>query len=91
MVSLAGLEYAEMGRCLLASLTAGLAVWGVLLGAEFAALHLGGGHYGLHGRIASLALLVAGVAGWAVVVYQALERMGSSLPRVTLQRLGWSR
>ncbi len=89
MVSLASLDYAEMGRCLLAALTAGagagLLAWGLadlsLHLPPLAALHHA--HYWTDAVI-----LVAGIAVWTLIVKWTLEISGSALPRIALRRLG---
>lgn len=85
MVSLAGLDFAELGRCLLASVAGGAAVWLVF---TEGLSRLG---YLLHRSLASrwidLAILVAGSALWLVIVRWVLERTGSALPRVVMKRL----
>ncbi len=84
MVSLASLDYAEMGRCLLAAVVSGAGV-GVLFG------WLGGvASQAMPGQIRwiDLAVLVAGTALWAGVVKWVLEKAGSALPRVAMKRLG---
>jgi putative peptidoglycan lipid II flippase len=89
MVSLASLDYAEMGRCLLAALTsgtgAGLLAWGF-------------NH--LYGHLPALAahryarsltdtvILIAGVAVWTLIAKWTLEKSGSALPGVVMRRLG---
>jgi len=84
MVSLASLDYAEMGRCLLAAMVSGTGVgllfwWlgGVLLRA-------------MPGRVLwiDLAVLVAGSALWLLITRWVLEKSGSALPRVAMKRLG---
>ena len=84
MVSLASLDYAELGRCLLAGVGSGVGVW-ALFGALGRVLH----------RISpgqiywtDLTVLLAGTALWVVVVKWVLEKSGSALPRVTMKRLG---
>ena len=92
MVSLASLDYAEMGRCLLAGLVsgsaAGLLAWaaGILKRdlPALAALHRA--HFWIDALI-----LLAGAAVWSLTAMWTLERSGSALPRVTLRRLGWNR
>ena len=88
MVSLASLDYAEMGRCLLAALAGGAAVWLLAwsLGAIFA--HVQGGQMLRHARLGDLVILVAGVALWTAIAKWILEKTGSALPRVAMQRLG---
>ena len=88
MVSLAGLDYVEMARCLLAALVAGFVAWLLAwgLGIEFGnlqsvpLLH--------HARFADAAILIAGVAVWILITKWILEKAGSALPRVTLRRIG---
>ena len=89
MVSLASLDYAEMGRCLLAALTGGagtgLLAWGLVDLSRhvpaLAALR--------HARsLTDAVVLVAGVALWTFIARWTLEKSGSALPRVVLRRLG---
>ena len=86
MVSLASLDYREMGRCLVAAAVSGTGV----------ALAVGG-----LGRVLSrttlaqtrwvdLAVLVAGTALWVLIAKWVLEKTGSALPRVMMKRLGWA-
>ena len=81
MVSLASLDFAELGRCLLASMVAGGGVWGGLAVLD-CTLHP------LPGRWMDLAILVAGTVLWFVVAKWILQKAGSALPRVTMKRLG---
>jgi putative peptidoglycan lipid II flippase len=84
MVSLASLDYAEMGRCMLAAVVSGAGV-GVI------SWWLGGVlHRAMPGqtRWIDLAVLVAGAALWLAVVKWVLERTGSALPRAAMKRLG---
>ena len=84
MVSLAGLDYVEMGRCLLAAVASGAGV-GLLF------WWLGGlAHKAMPGQVywIDLAVLLAGTALWCVVAKWVLEKTGSALPRVTMKRLG---
>jgi putative peptidoglycan lipid II flippase len=86
MVSLANLDYAEMGRCLAASLAGGVAVtllaW--VLGWLF--VHLSGAR--LHRHLEDLVILFAGCALWLALAQWTLEKTGSALPRVAMKRLG---
>jgi putative peptidoglycan lipid II flippase len=84
MVSLASLDFAELGRCLLAAVVSGAVVWGVFTWAG------GVAHHYLPGQIrwTDLAVLVAGSALWTVIAGWVLDRSGSALPRVMLKRLG---
>jgi putative peptidoglycan lipid II flippase len=84
MVSLASLDYAELGRCLQAAVASGAGV-GVVF------WWLGGAlHRAAPGRTQwiDLTVLVAGSALWVVIVKLVLEKTGSALPRVTMKRLG---
>ncbi len=83
MVSVASLDYAELGRCLLAAATSGAAVWGLATWASGVARHYLPGHI----RSTDLALLLAGSAIWFVIAGLVLEKSGSALPRVMLKRL----
>jgi putative peptidoglycan lipid II flippase len=84
MVSLASLDYAEMGRCLLAAVASGAGV-GVVF------WWLGGvAHRAMPGHVQwiDLAVLLVGTVLWVVVAKWVLERTGSALPRVAMRRLG---
>jgi putative peptidoglycan lipid II flippase len=87
MVSLASLEFAEMGRCLLAGLAAGGVVWLVFvrLFREFAPLL--GENLLLQARWIDLAVLLVGGMLWVLIAKGVLEATGSALPRVMIQRL----
>jgi len=84
LVSLASLDYAELGRCLLAGLGSGAAVWILwgALGLVFQKI--------APGRIylTDITVLLAGTVLWVAVVKWVLEKSGSALPRVAMQRLG---
>jgi putative peptidoglycan lipid II flippase len=84
MVSLASLDYAEIGRCLLAAVVSG-AVVGVLFGWLGGALQ--GALPGLT-RWIDLVVLAAGALIWVAIVRWVLEKSGSALPRVAMKRLG---
>ncbi len=88
MVSLASLDYREMGRCLLASLVAGAAAWLLALGLGSALGHLHGMPLLHHARFADAVILISGIAVWTLITKWILERAGSALPRVTMRRLG---
>jgi putative peptidoglycan lipid II flippase len=84
MVSLASLDYAELGRCLLAAVASGAAVWVVFW-------WLGG--CTIWAMPGANPLDRPGGAGgrnavWLVVVKWVLEKTGSALPRVAMKRLG---
>jgi putative peptidoglycan lipid II flippase len=87
MVSLASLDYAELGRCALAGVASGLAVWGIftwLLGIFWRAL---GRDLAATSRWVDLAILVLGTGVWFGIAKWALEKSGSMLPRVAMKRL----
>jgi putative peptidoglycan lipid II flippase len=84
MVSLASLDYAEMGRCLLAAMASGAGV-GLL------SWWLGGlAHRAMPGQVywVDLAVLAVGMVMWSAIAKWVLERTGSALPRVAMKRLG---
>jgi putative peptidoglycan lipid II flippase len=84
MVSLASLDYAELGRCLLAGVGSGVGVWALFeaLGRVLHRISPGQIYW------TDLTVLLAGTALWVVVVKWVLEKSGSALPRVTMKRLG---
>ena len=88
MVSLASIDYREIARCLLAALAGGGAV-GVLLRVM---AKLPGPHFHPLAtadiRWLDLAVLLMGTAVWGTVAKWVLERTGSALPRVAMNRLG---
>jgi putative peptidoglycan lipid II flippase len=92
MVSLASLDYAELGRCLLAALVSGAGVWLALWGLGNLAHRLLGTHSTVHlaSRIrwTDLVFLVLGSALWLLLTKVILEKAGSALPRVMMKRLG---
>ncbi|HUY93779.1 MAG TPA: lipid II flippase MurJ, partial [Terracidiphilus sp.] len=86
MVSLASLDFAEMGRSLLAGVAAGAAVWFVFTflvdtGARILRLHLA------VSRVRDLVILILGSMLWLLIAKAVLERSGSALPRVAMRRL----
>ncbi len=88
MVSLASLDFAELGRCLLASLTGGIVAWLVILGVGSLLGYLVHPHGNAQMRWIDLGQLIAGAAVWLVAAMWVLEKAGSALPRVTMKRLG---
>jgi putative peptidoglycan lipid II flippase len=84
MVSVASLDYAELGRCLLAAVTSGAVVWGIFRWAGDVARHYLPGQI----RWTDLALLVVGSGLWTAMTGWVLSKSGSALPRVMLKRLG---
>lgn len=88
MVSLASLDYREMGRCLLAGLAGGLIVWvgiGVFRGTMS---HLSGAMMAQHLRLFDLGIVLLGGVVWLATAKWVLEKTGSALPRVARRRLG---
>jgi putative peptidoglycan lipid II flippase len=88
MVSLASLDYEELGRCLLAALASGAGVWAIVWGLRGLFGHLGWSHLPAQIRWTDLGMLVAGTLVWVVVAKWVLEKTGSALPRVAMKRLG---
>jgi len=88
MVSLANLDFAEMGRCLLAAIAGGAAAWLLAWGLGFAFDHLAVAvlHHARYYRDA--AILIAGIVLWTVVAKWVLEKAGSALPKVAMRRIG---
>ncbi len=87
MVSLASLDYAELGRCLLAAAASGLAVWIAAWAVASMYAHLPGVPSLGHTRLIDSTVLVVGTAVWLAVTKVVLERSGSALPRVAMKRL----
>jgi putative peptidoglycan lipid II flippase len=88
MVSLASLDYPELGRCLLAALASGGVVSIVIRALGRLPSHFFGAYLATHLRVTDLALLVAGTAVWVAITASVLEKTGSALPRVMMKRLG---
>jgi putative peptidoglycan lipid II flippase len=87
MVSLAALDFVEMARCLLASVVAGGVAWLFAWGLRIA-IHASPNAHLLHFmRWIDLAILIVGTMVWALIAKVILEKVGSALPRVTMQRL----
>ncbi|HEX4285627.1 MAG TPA: lipid II flippase MurJ [Terracidiphilus sp.] len=88
MVSLAGLDYEEMGRCLLTALATGAALWAVVgPGWTWASHALGMGAHAAHNRWIEVALLLMGSALWLFITNFMLAKTGSALPHVVRKRL----
>ena len=81
MVSLASLDYGEIGRSIGASVAGGAVTWVV-----FSWL-LPNAHLSLHARMYNLAVLILGGLMWAGVSLWVLRLAGSALPRVLMRRL----
>jgi putative peptidoglycan lipid II flippase len=85
MVSLASLDYRELGRCLAAALTGGAVTWIVfswMAGEVMLRMHLA-----VQGRLYSLLVLAAGGLLWSAISWGVLTRTGSALPKVMMKRL----
>ena len=80
-VSLASLDVRELGRCVVAGLTAGAVVGGAIAGVVR--------FMPAPSRMANAVLLLAGSGMWALVTGLVLDWTGSALPRVAMKRLGW--
>ena len=89
MVSLASLDYRELGRCLVAALSSGVGVAAVLWGLGRMLGYPGNAHLEGQIRWTDLGLLVVGTAVWIAIAKRVLEKTGSALPRVMMKRLGW--
>jgi putative peptidoglycan lipid II flippase len=87
MVSLASLDFAELGRCLLAGLAGGTVAWLVILGVGSLLGYLVHPHVNAQIRWIDLGQIVAGTAVWTVASLWVLEKAGSALPRVMMKRL----
>jgi putative peptidoglycan lipid II flippase len=87
MVSMAGLDYREMVRCLLASAVAGGAAWLLARGARYAVRQLPSAAWLHHTRWNDAAVLVAGLFIWVAISKVVLEKTGSALPRVAMKKL----
>jgi putative peptidoglycan lipid II flippase len=92
MVSLASLDYAELGRCVLAAVASGTAVWVIFSWLGGIAWQVWVAQYGggAHSRLGDLAILLLGTALWLAVTDWVLAKTGSVLPRVARHRLGLS-
>jgi putative peptidoglycan lipid II flippase len=90
MVSLASLDYAELGRCLVAALASGAGVWAVVWGLGRLLSHRSHTHLHAQIRWIDLGMLVAGCLVWGLIAKWVLEKTGSALPRVAMKRLGLS-
>ena len=83
---MASLDFREIGRCLLAGVFAGAAVWFVFtflvdLAARVLRLNLA------TSRARDLIILALGSLLWFLIAKVVLERSGSALPRVAMRRL----
>jgi putative peptidoglycan lipid II flippase len=81
MVSLASLDYAELGRCLAAALASGVAAWLTVRGIGGVLAHR------LGHRELDLLQAAAGTAVWLALTVVVLDKTGSALPRVAMRKL----
>ncbi|MGA3333318.1 MAG: murein biosynthesis integral membrane protein MurJ [Terracidiphilus sp.] len=89
MVSLASLDFAEMGRCLLAACAGGAAAWLVAWGLRGLSHHLPAMVRLPYARYwLDTAILIAGIVVWTALARWVLEKSGSALPKVAMKRLG---
>jgi len=86
MVSLASLDYVEMGRCLLAAMAGGAGAW-VAAFAIHAGLRLASASWLHHARLNDAAILLAGTLIWVAIAKAVLEGAGSALPSVARKKL----
>ena len=84
MVSLASLDYREIGRCALAAAGSG-GVVALIFGWATGVLN-----HAMPGQVRSIdvAVLLAGSALWVFIAKWVLEKSGSALPNVAMKRLG---
>jgi putative peptidoglycan lipid II flippase len=87
MVSLASLDYKEIGRCLLAALTSGFAVWIAVWGANTVLAQLPNQVLLRHARVYDVCVLAIGITVWLAITKEVLEKTGSALPKIAMARL----
>jgi putative peptidoglycan lipid II flippase len=87
MVSLASLDFAEIGRCLLAAIAGGAVVWLIFTLAFDWAARIMRVKVAAASRPRDLLILVLGSLLWIVIAKWVLEKSGSALPRVAKRRL----
>jgi putative peptidoglycan lipid II flippase len=89
MVSIASLDFTELGRCLVAGLTGGGVAWAAIWGLGRLPIGMLHSHVPAAIRWTDLSLLVVGCALWLAITGWTLERTGSALPKVAMKRLGF--
>jgi putative peptidoglycan lipid II flippase len=87
MVSLAGLDFQEMGRCLLTGLVSGVLLWAMVGPLWQSTAHALGMHARPINRLTELVVILLGSAIWLALTNWLLSRTGSALPRVIRKRL----
>ncbi len=88
MVSLASLDYVELGRCLMAGLFAGVFAFAAIHGFDVIFGRLPGAMPVTHHVAVNALESLVGTALWLAIAAWVLEKSGSALPRVVLRRLG---
>ena len=88
IVSLAGLDYREIGRCLISGIASGAAAWLMAWGLGWARLHFASAAWLHHTRWNDAVVLAAGTLIWIFIAKLVLERAGSELPGVAMRKLG---
>ena len=88
MVSLASVDYVELGRCALAGAAGSAAVWIIFSWLGGLVMPLLGSYLRTPSRWTDLDIVLAGTAVWLAVTNLVLVKTGSALPRVARQRLG---
>lgn len=91
MVSLASVDYTELGRCALAGVVSGAAVWVIFSWLGGMVIPLLWPYLRTPSRWTDLDIVLAGMAVWVTVANWVLAKTGSALPRVVRQRLGWAK
>lgn len=79
MVSLASLDYRELGRCLMAGIAGGAATWIMFSWLAGMVLHA-------HSRLSDLIVLIAGGLLWTGIAIWVLRKSGSALPGMIMKR-----
>jgi putative peptidoglycan lipid II flippase len=87
MVSLASLDYVELGRCAVAALTSGAVVWAIFSGLLQFVWRALGRDLAATSRWVDLAIMLAGAGLWLVLTRWVLEKAGSMLPQAAMKRL----
>jgi putative peptidoglycan lipid II flippase len=87
MVSLASLDYEEMGRCLLTAIVSGGLVWALFGWSWKRAVNALGWQLHAQNRGVELVILLAGTLLWLAAADAILRQTGSALPRVIRKRL----
>ena len=87
MVSLASLDYAELGRCAVAALVSGATVGAIFTGLLGVFWRMLGRDLAATSRWVDFAILVLGIGLWVGIAKWVLEKSGSMLPQIAMKRL----